>query len=83
MPKPLCHVVEIIHLLSSYEAHVVMFMVWKHLKVEMRAAKQNSGQASGPAQVKPSFDPKKLRHIFQKNITILGPFYAKFFKASK
>ena len=33
LPRPLCFIVDIVPLVSTYEAHICLLIIWKYLKV--------------------------------------------------
>jgi hypothetical protein len=82
LPQHLCHIVEIVPFLSSYETHIVLLLVWRNLKRKMcQTSKSDTiGKNQLPNNSSSSANEiKHLRFIFQKNITKLAPLYSKFF----
>lgn len=80
LPIPLCYIGDIIPFLNSFEAHVLLTIVWKYLK-NLLQTQTNSHKAITivhKTQDKAMYEQLKL--IFQRNINKLAHLYAKFFK---
>ncbi|KAK2189102.1 hypothetical protein NP493_115g08009 [Ridgeia piscesae] len=72
---PLCHVAEIFHLLTPYEVHMLLKVIWRYVKENPPVPDPREDQSSGCYERY----TQVLRSILHGNIDKLGTFYARFF----
>jgi hypothetical protein len=80
LPKPLCYIIDIIPLLSTYEVHILLIIIWKYLKFKMQQQIKLINNSDDVIDANPiPIDIQKLKNIFHKNINKLAPLYSYFF----
>ncbi|CAF0791809.1 unnamed protein product [Brachionus calyciflorus] len=79
LKKPFCYIIDIIPMLSSFETHILLLIIWRSLKKKMIP---NSKVPNNPllSEISKNIEMKHLKYIFHKNIGKLCYLYPKFFQ---